>query len=175
VNDPIRSLEGLLRRLVPFLTALFAIALDLMPLPNSAPQTLAPSLTVCVFAYWALARPDLMTPLATFTIGLVLDAAGGLPLGLSALAFLIARSALLTGQPYLLAQPYPVLWACFMLVALSIELLRWMVASLYWDTLLAIEPILLQSFLTVAFYPVVSALLSRLQRQLVQPAHATRS
>jgi rod shape-determining protein MreC len=38
--------------------ALLAVLVDLLPLPDSAPQSLAPSLTVCVFAFWTLVRPS---------------------------------------------------------------------------------------------------------------------
>lgn len=172
-----RAVDQLLRRLVPVLTALAAVTFDLLPLPSTAPQSLAPFATVCVFAYWTLFRPELMTPLATFAVGLALDAAGGLPPGLTPLALLIARSALLTGQRFLVAQPFPVLWGCFVLVALAVELLRWSFACAYWGRLLPVEPVLFQSCLTVAFFPVASAVLSRLDQHLVRPvvAHAARS
>ncbi|HEX6015536.1 MAG TPA: hypothetical protein VFY87_27800, partial [Geminicoccaceae bacterium] len=58
-----RLLDGLLRRLAPFLTALAAALVDLLPLPNPAPQSLAPAITVCVCYFWTICRPDLMNPL----------------------------------------------------------------------------------------------------------------
>ena len=169
-----RALDHALRGLLPFATALLAVLVDLLPLPNSAPQSLAPSLTVCVFAFWTLFRPELMTPLATFVVGLVLDAAGGLPLGLTPLALLLVRAALLTGQRFLVAQPFVVLWGCFVLVALAVESVRWLVACLWWRQLLPVEPVLFQTCLTVATYPILSALLSRLHQHVVLPAHAAR-
>ncbi len=169
-----RALDHALRGLLPFATALLAVLVDLLPLPNSAPQSLAPSLTVCVFAFWTLFRPELMTPLATFVVGLVVDAAGGLPLGLTPLALLLVRGALLTGQRFLVAQPFAVLWGCFVLVALAVELARWLIACLWWRQLLPVEPVLFQTCLTVATYPILSALLSRLNQHVVLPAHAAR-
>ena len=172
---PSHTFGQLVRSLLPLLTALLAVVLDLLPIPSSAPHSLFPFMTVCVFAYWTLVAPELMTPLATFVVGLVLDAAGGLPLGLTAFALLIARSALLTGERFLAAQPFPVLWGCFVLVALAVELVRWLVACLYWERVLAVEPVLFQTCLTVATYPVVSAVLSRLHQHVILPAHAARS
>jgi rod shape-determining protein MreD len=173
VIDPgARSVDGILRRMAPVATALVAVAFDLLPLPNTAPQSLAPSATICVFAYWALFCPELMTPLATFAVGLVLDAAGGLPLGLTSLSLLLIRSALLTGQRFLVAQPFPVLWGCFLLVALAVELARWLTACAYWGRFLPVQPVVLHTFLTVAFYPVVSAVLTRIHQHVVLPVHA---
>lgn len=170
-----RTLSILSRRLLPFGTALVAVLFDLLPLPDSAPHSLAPSVTICVFAYWALLAPELMSPTATFVIGLVLDAVGGLPLGLTSLALLLVRSALLTGERFLVAQPFATLWGCFVLIALAVALIRWLLASLWWGRMFGIQPILFQAVLTIAFYPVVSAVLSVVHHRLVAPAHAARS
>ncbi len=75
-----------------------------------------------------------------------------------------------------MAQPFPVLWGCFVLTALAVELLRWSFACAYWGRLLPVQPVLFQTCLTIAAYPVVSAVLSRLDHRLVRPAaHAARS
>ena len=174
IDSGTRTFRQLLRRLVPLATVLLAVVLDLLPLPNTAPQSLAPFFTVCVFAYWALFSPGLMSPAVTFAVGLLVDAAGGLPLGLTSLALLVARSVLLTGQRFLVAQPFPVLWGCFVATALAVELVRWLVASGYWGRLLPLQPVLFQTGLTIAFYPVVNALLSRLRQHVVGTAHAAR-
>ena len=156
-------------------TALLAVAIDLMPLPNTAPQSLAPFVTVCVVAYWTLMAPELMTPLATFAVGIVLDAAGGLPLGLTSLALLLVRGALLTGQRFLVAQPFPVIWGCFVAVALAVELVRWLVACLLLEPPPAGAAGPVPGCLTIALYPVVTALLRPLSQHLAGPAYAARS
>jgi hypothetical protein len=115
-----------------------------------------------------------MSPVVTFALGFLLDAAGGLPLGLTSLALLIVRGALLTGQRILAAQPFPVMWACFMAAALAVELVRWLAASAYWARLLPLQPVLFQTCLTIAFYPVANALLSRLRHLVPGPAYAAR-
>lgn len=167
-----RALGLFLGRQLPVSTALLAVLVDLMPLPDAAPGSPAPNATLCVVAFWTLVRPELLTPLATFAVGLVLDAAGGLPLGLTPLALLLARAGLLAGRRFLAAQPFAVLWGCFALAALAVELARWLVASLWWRHLFALEPLLFQIGLTVATYPLVSALLTRLHQHVVQKAHA---
>ena len=62
----------------------------------------------------------------------MLDAAGGLPLGLTALAFCSPAALLMPGQRFLLRQPFPVVWAGFLLVVLAVAALRWLLASLFW-------------------------------------------
>jgi rod shape-determining protein MreD len=159
-----RLLDGLLRRLAPFLTALAAALVDLLPLPNPAPQSLAPATTVCVCYFWTLYRPDLMTPLAIFLVGLVLDGVGGLPLGLTSLSLLVGRCAVLGGQRFLRAQPFAVVWLCFAPVAFAVAAARWLFASLAWGRRFPLEPAALEASLTVAVYPVIGWLLARLHQ-----------
>ena len=174
IDPGTRSVSQRLLRLLPLATVLVAVVLDLLPLPNTSPQSLTPFFTVCAFASWALVSPELMSPAVTFAVGFLLDAAGGLPLGLTSLALLVARSALFTGQRFLVAQPFPVLWGCFVATALAVELVRWLVASGYWGRLLPLQPVLFQTCLTIAFYPVANALLSRLRHLVPGPAYAAR-
>jgi rod shape-determining protein MreD len=171
-----RLLDGLLRRLAPFLTALAAAVVDLLPLPNPAPQALAPATTVCVCYFWTLSRPDLMNPLAIFLVGLVLDGVGGLPLGLTSLALLVGRCAVMGGQRFLRAQPFAVVWLCFVPVASAVAAARWLLASLAWGRLFPLEPVALEAGLTVAAYPAIGWLLSRLhQNPPVTMPHAAGS
>ena len=165
-----RSLRGL----VPVATGLAAASLDLLPLPDAAPRSLAPFLTVCVVYFWTLYRLDLLTPLAVFVIGVALDAAAGLPLGLTALSLLIARSLLMHGQRFLLRQPFPIVWAAFLLVVLAVAGLRWLLASLFWGHRYPVEPVLFEAGLTFAVYPPIGWLLARLQRLIVAGPHAAR-
>lgn len=171
----LRLIDRATRKLAPFLTGLAAVLVDLLPLPDAGPQSLAPLTTVCVFYFWTLYRPDLMTPLAVFAIGLVLDAAGGMPLGLTSLSLLLVRSLLLTRQRFLLAQPFPVIWACFVLVVLATAGIRWLLASLWWGRLFSPDPVLLEAALTVVAYPAIGWLLARLQPHVSVSPHAARS
>lgn len=171
----LRLLDRTARTLAPFLTGIGAVLVDLLPLPDPGPQSLAPLTTVCVLYFWTLYRPDLMTPLAVFVIGLVLDAAGGMPLGLTSLSLLLVRSLLLTRQRFLLAQPFLVIWACFVLVVAATAGLRWLLASLWWERLFSPQPVVLEAALTVAIYPVVGWLLTQLHQHVSVASHAARS
>lgn len=165
-------IERWLRGLAPLLTGLAAALLDLLPLPDAAPQSLAPFFTICVVYFWTVYRPDLLTPLAVFVIGVALDAAGGQPLGLTALSLLIVRGVLMSRQRFLLRQPFPIVWACFLLVVVGVAAVRWLLASVFWGRLLPFEPALLEAGLTFAIYPLIGWLLARLQRRLVAQLHA---
>ncbi|HET6469609.1 MAG TPA: rod shape-determining protein MreD [Geminicoccaceae bacterium] len=170
-----RRLDLGLRRQIPLATALLAVQLDLLPVPDPSPQSLAPFATLCVVYYWGVYRPDLMTPLATFVIGLTLDLLAGGPLGFNALILTLAVGLMAPRQKALVAASPLVIWLCFGLLALVVAVVRWLVASLWWGRLFALEPLLYETGLTVVLYPLASALLTRLQARLPRIGHASGS
>ena len=115
---------------LPVLTVVGAIILDLLPLPNAAPLASAPPLLIAVFYFWTVHRPDLLPPLALFVLGGLLDAVGGQPIGITSLFLLLARALLLAGLRWLHQQPWPVAWACFLPAAVMVAGLRWGLVSL---------------------------------------------
>lgn len=167
----LRPVDLGLRRLLPLVTALAAILLDLLPLPSPGPWGLASFLTLGVVYFWSLYRPDLFTYGAAFVVGLLYDAVAGLPLGLSALALLLARHAMVAHQRFFLAKSFAVVWFCFALLALAVEGLRFLVACLWWGRLFSLSPLLFEIGLTVALYPVLSWLLVQVHARIPRVAH----
>ncbi|HMR32253.1 MAG TPA: rod shape-determining protein MreD [Geminicoccaceae bacterium] len=168
------SLGTALRRSTPFLTAVAAVLVDLLPLPDAAPLALAPFTTVAVVFFWSVHRPDLMTPLAAVAAGLLFDALAGLPLGLTGLALLFTRALGATPDPILHDRPPLLVWGSFVLVAAGAVLLRWIVASLWSMQLFELRPVLFELGLTVAVYPLVAALLGRIDLAVLGRRHAAR-
>lgn len=170
-----RGLELGLRRAVPLLTLLAAGVLDLLPLPDAAPQSLAPLTSVAVAFFWAIHRPDLVSPALVVGVGLLLDALAGLPLGLTALTLLLTRQLAASPEPALRDRPALLVWGAFLLVAATALALRWLVASLWWGHAFAPRPVLFELALTVAIYPLAAGLLGRLRGGLPVMRHAPGS
>lgn len=158
----------LLWSLVPLLTGLVAMGLDVLPVP--LPRPLAPWALVCVFYFWTLYRPDLLPVSAVFGLGLLADAVAGLPLGLTALALLLARVVIVSAQRFLLAQRFVVVWACFLPVLALVGALRWALASLFWSRAFPPGPLLVEAGSTFSVYPLIGWLLAGLQRGLADAA-----
>jgi rod shape-determining protein MreD len=147
--------------LVPSLTMLGAILLDLLPLPSAAPRAAAPSLLIATWYFWTVHRPELLPPLALFGLGCLLDAGGGMPVGITPLALLLGRALILSGQRWLHRQVGPVVWACFLPVAVVIAGMRWGLASMARGGPLPLAPVMVEAALTFLAYPVVAGLLGR--------------
>jgi rod shape-determining protein MreD len=109
-------------------------------------------------------RPDLLPPLATFLLGLVLDLLSGTPLGVSSLLFLIARSIVIRQRRFFVNRPFPFVWMGLMLLAVGAVAVLWAIGSAVNGVLLDPRPAALQVVLTVATFPAISYLLVRVQR-----------
>lgn len=169
-----RTAEHSPKRFLPLLTAVLAVTIDALPLPNAAPDGVAPLFTLAVLFYWALFEPALLTPASTFGMGVLFDLLSGMPAGHSATAFLGARLLLGPGQPYLRAQPFAVVWFCFALAAAVVEALRWLLACLWWQHLFDPAPVFDEYLLTLLSWPAVCYLLSRVRSALPRPRYGDR-
>ncbi len=169
----LRQLDAQLRVVVPFLTALIAVLIDVAPLAGSGPAGLTSFSTLGVAYFWSLYRPDLFTPAAAFLTGLVYDGLAGLPLGLTSLTLLLVRNLMIVQQRFFLARSFPVIWSCFLVLAPVIEVARWLLSSLWWGHVFALRPMLLELAVTMALYPAASWLLTRLHNQIPRVLHAS--
>ena len=162
----------LLRQLAPALTLLAAALADLLPVPASG--TPAPLLTLCVACFWLLHDPDHLTAPPLFLTGLLLDGAGGTPLGLTSLALLLVRSALLATRALLLARPALAVGGALAVAVATFGALRWLLFGLWEGRLYPLQPSLIEALLTLAAYPVVGWLLLRLHHVLRPRSYAAR-
>lgn len=165
--------ELALRRSLAFATALFAVIIDLLPLPGPAPLAVAPFLTLAVTYHWTVRRPDLLTPLSCFLLGITRDLAGGLPLGLHALALLLVPGLLRRVPRGPLQRSLGGAWLLFLPVAAAVGLLRWLLGALVWLQPVPGRVFLLEAALTWALYPLVAGLLAPLDRFLPRTGHAS--
>lgn len=165
-------LEALARGALPCLSVLLLVCVDLTPLPSPAPTAIAPLLSLCGIFFWSIERPDLLNNALIFVLTIILDATGGLPLGLTAFALFTTRLVLLAPPRFLAGRSFLVAWACFCPAVVLLLTLRWLLASLYFEHLLAFQPTAFVILLTIAAYPLVSLLLARLQPCLPRIAHA---
>ena len=169
----LHHLDARLRALLPLATALLAVLADMLPLLHVGPASVTPLATLCVAFFWSLYRPDLFGAGAAFATGLAYDALAGLPLGLTSLVLLLVRHVVVMQQRFFVARSFPVIWCCFVLLALAALALRWSLACLWWGRLFAAQPMVFELLLTLALYPVATPLLARAYNLIPRTADAS--
>jgi rod shape-determining protein MreD len=158
-------------RLVPFLmTVLFAF-FSIVPLNLPGFAVVMPAFALMAVFHWTVYRPDLMPLGAVFASGLLLDLLNGTPyVGISALVFLIARSAVMGQRKLFVNRPFAIVWLGFVVLAVAAFLLLWVLVSALHGAFIDLRPFAFQAVLTVACYPAASYVLARAQRAFLARA-----
>jgi rod shape-determining protein MreD len=115
----------------------------------------------CVF-YWSVYRPDLMPAWVAFAIGMFSDVVSGGPLGLGALVMLLVHWTTVGQRRALIGKAFPIAWLGFLLISAAACAFYWLIASIYFTTLLAPQPIVGAYVVGILIYPVAAFLLWRL-------------
>src|SRR5215469_8456537 len=146
---------------VPFvITLLFAI-ISVVPLSLPGFAVVTPAFALMAVFHWTVYRPDLLPLTAVFVTGLLLDLLNGTPyVGLSALALLGARTAVLSQRQLFVNRTFPVLWLGFSVVAAGTFAFFWVAVSILHGSTLGLRPFIFQAVLTIACYPVGSYILA---------------
>jgi len=152
---------------VPFVLGLMLAIAAVLPWPLPGAPSVTPGLPLAVVYYWTLHREEVLPPPAVFMLGLTEDMLGGAPLGLNALVLLLASALVLLRRRPVARQPFAVTWWGYAVVAALAEAALWAGGSLYYLTLLAPEPFLVQYLLGVCLYPPLSLLFAGVERLVV--------
>lgn len=155
---------GLARHLLPLMTALILMLFSTVTWPIPHWGTVAPSFGLAAVFYWSIYRPDLFRPMTVFALGLINDIVHFLPLGLSAFVFLSVHQLSYSNRRFFVGQVFYMLWTGFIVAALFSMLITWVVMSFYNGKLVPILPVIMQSLLTVALFPIPAWVLIKLQR-----------
>jgi rod shape-determining protein MreD len=155
-------------RFVPIvMTVLFAV-MSVVPLNLPGFAVVTPAFALMAVFHWTVYRPDLMPLSAVFFTGLLLDLLNGTPyVGLSALALLCARTAVMSRRELFVNRTFPVLWLAFCAVTAGTFAFLWVVVSILHGGALGLRPFIFQAVLTVACYPVGSYVLAWAHRAFV--------
>src|SRR5262249_39631154 len=152
---------------LPLLLSVALVVLVNLPVSVTGRVMPAPLLALAAVYYWVLFRPELMPPTAVFVVGLLEDVLSGGPPGLWAAGFLGAflladrqRDVLagLAGVGAILGFAGSVLIAAAIAYGLAF-LVYWRAPPL--------APLLLETIITVLFYPLVAYIMGWTQRHVL--------
>jgi rod shape-determining protein MreD len=140
------------RHAAPFVITLFLQLLCMVPLQLKGFGSIAPSIALMGIFFWTVYRPDLMGPLAAFTLGLVQDAISGAPLGMNASIALLTYATVLSQRQLFLAHSFPVLWWGYGMIAIGAGLIAWSGYSLAVWQVLPIGPMVFHTLSGIALF-----------------------
>ncbi len=117
-------------RLLPVATTGWAMLFSIQPIDIPGYAALAPAFTLMAAYHWTIYRPDLLPPLALFTVGTIQDLLTGALPGETALLLLLARTIVLSRRDHFVNRPFAFVWTGFTLLTAGAMLFSWMLHSL---------------------------------------------
>ena len=161
-----QGLDTAARTLTPTLLIVALVFLGQLPYSLSGHATVTPYFVLMGVFYWGLHRPDLLPAVVVFLVGLMQDALDGEPFGVNAFVLIAVYWLVVSQQRHFRGRPFFVVWSGFAAAALMADVLRWILVSLVLGTALAPWAIMLEYFLTVMFYPLLTVAFALAHRTL---------
>jgi len=165
-----QGLDTAARALTPTLLLVVLVFLGQLPYSLSGHASVTPYFLLMGIFYWGLHRPDLLPAVAVFVIGLMQDALEGEPFGVNAFVLVAVYWLVVSQQQHFRGRAFLVVWLGFAAAALIAGVLRWMLVSLVLGLVMTPWPIMLEYFMTVMFYPVLTVAFALAHRTLPRGA-----
>lgn len=156
------------RDLTPFALTFVLLVIGTIPFHIPGFAQVAPMLPLIGIYFWAVYRPDLMPAAAVFLIGIIHDFLSSLPVGVSALIFLLVLGAALAQRSFFSGKSFVIVWIGFIFVAAGALALEWLLLSIISGELIQARSAIYQFGLTVAVFPVLSWMFTRWQQAFLQ-------
>lgn len=161
-------LDRLARDLTPFTLTFILVVISAIPFHIPGFAQVAPLFPMIGIYFWAVYRPDLMPTYAVFLIGVLHDFLTGLPVGISALVFLVVLGVAIAQRTFFFGKSFIIVWLGFILVAAGAIFLEWILMSMFTGTIVEARSAIYQFGLTAAMFPVLSWLFTRWQQAFLQ-------
>jgi len=168
--SPAVRLSQAVSMIVPLGFGLFGILLGILPLRLDLGVSFTPLFALMPIYFWGLFRPAILPSGAVFALGLAQDLLSGAPVGLHALAFMLAFALVVAQRPLFSQRLLQGAWFGFALTAAFATVAIWIVSSIYTGEPQSLLPVLAQWIASVIVYPMAANLFILTERRLLSPA-----
>ncbi len=144
-------LKLFIHQLAPFFILLLCDILDRTHVFRFLP--IEPLLTLPLIYHWAMYRPEFLSVLTLFIVGMVDDAIGGAFLGQTSLLFLILYALVLLEKHHIEGSKSSIQWGAFAFYMSCAVCLEWAISSIVNESAICSGTFLLQNIMMVIFYP----------------------
>ncbi|NKB59438.1 MAG: rod shape-determining protein MreD [Alphaproteobacteria bacterium] len=161
-----QRLDFVARNLTPLLVSLCLVIISVVPLRLPQISFIVPALALMAVYYWGLHRADLLPAPAIFFIGILQDILSGGAIGVNTLIFLAVYGVCVSQRRFFYGKSFLVVWWGFMVVTAGALALEWALMSVISETIIGPRPAYFKYLATIALYPVVAWMFTRIQRTL---------
>ncbi len=127
-----------------------------------------PILPIIPIFYWGKLDAPEMPYWFACLMGLFMDTASGIPLGLSSFLYLLFLVILHSQSKYLHKEGFAIVWGYFMILLAVIFILQWLIMSFTSNHLNAIPAVFMQWLITVCLYPLFHNIFDKIVEHVKQ-------
>lgn len=150
-----RRLELAFWAVLPALLALLLLAVYAAPKYLPGLSSIMPLLHLMPVFYWGLIHAREMPYWFVFLLGLLADAAGGLPLGFSALLYLVFLALLHVQRKYIAKEGFLAKWSYFAVLLAACEAGGWILMAILTGEPRGLAAVLARWALALCCYPML--------------------
>jgi rod shape-determining protein MreD len=158
-----------LTALVPLLCGLVGVFIANIPISFVGDVVPPPLLGLAPVYFWCLVRPDLMTPAAAFTIGMLEDVMSGAPPGVWTLAFVLSYALVARQRESFAGLGGLGAVLGFAACAFATITAAYAIVGVYYGRVPPLGPMVAQLAMTVAFYVPATYLVSTIHHRFIGP------
>ncbi len=154
MNISIKRLELLLWLVTPAIITFIMFILCAIPKYIWGINYIMPVLPLIPVFYWGRTQTAEISYWFVFIIGLLTDVVSGLPLGMSALLYILFLLILHKQAKYMNNEGFVIIWGYFILLLAIISIIEWVLMSFSGNQSHAITAAVMQWLATTCCYPV---------------------
>ncbi|MDE8345837.1 MAG: rod shape-determining protein MreD [Acidocella sp.] len=159
-----RRLDALSRFMFPLGFLMFGLFVAGMPFGLPWQAALRPVYAMACVFFWSLYRPSSLPAPFVALVGVLVDLAGGSPMGMWAVLLLVLQGVILAVQRRLVGQRFLLVWLVFCGMSSCGAGLAWAVESLFSLRILPLMPLGAEILLAMGLYPALAAFFIRAHR-----------
>lgn len=163
-NNLLEIIQLRLRNYIPFISTFLTIFISTLPIDIYNVSFIKPSLGIICIFYWAAYRPDLLSYLQTFILGLFQDLINGTPLGVSSFIFLLAYEIVSSNHRFLHEKPFALSWAVFGVIAFFVYAIKFLFLGFAYSSFLPFLEVFCNYILLILIFPFIYYICALLQR-----------
>lgn len=168
MNISIRRLELLLWLVTPAIITFLLFILCAIPKYIWGINYIMPVLPLIPVFYWGRLQAGEMPYWFVFLCGLLMDVVSGLPLGLSALLYLLLLVILHNQSKYIHKESFVITWGYFILLLGIVSVFEWIIMSFSGNQLHAIPAAVIRWLITISLYPVLHKMFDGISEHIKQ-------
>tara|TARA_B100000686_G_scaffold335839_1_gene404939 strand:- start:219 stop:743 length:525 start_codon:yes stop_codon:yes gene_type:complete len=149
---------------IPALITCILALLTVIPYGVPELNRAMPLLPLIAIFFWSIHCPSLYPIVISFFLGLLQDSLGGTPMGFSSAIYLAMHALVGYQHTFFHDKTFFVLWCAFSALTGLIVFLGYIILIIFHLALLPVTPILMQLFVTIAVYPLVTRFLQGVMR-----------